>query len=109
MAETTVSKSQNLFATGDSSNPITGSAKARLPQTLKTLQFLRTARGKSDAEIHAQLSIAATELSKNDLELMLERLMLHIGDVSRSHNILKEMGVSPLKVVRRKERSSDHV
>ena len=64
-----------------------------LPKTLEMLQFMRTAKGRSDAEIHAMLSDADKECKKNDVDNMLERLMIHVGDVSRQHNILSELGV----------------
>lgn len=68
-------------------------SRPKLPETLITLQFLRTARGKSDKEIHAMLDKAYRECGVNNNEIMLERLMLHIGDISRQHNILTEFGI----------------
>jgi len=65
----------------------------KLSATLETLQYLRTAKGKSDKEIHPMLDKAFTECKKQDMVLMLERIMLHIGDVSRQHNLLKEMNI----------------
>lgn len=67
--------------------------KPNLPKTLEVLQFLRTAHGSSDGKIHTMLDLALSEVSSVNMELMLQRLMLHIGDVSRQHNILREMGV----------------
>ena len=64
-----------------------------LPETLNTLQYLRTAKNHSDAQIHLVLTKAYNECKKLDCVLMIERIMLHIGDVSRQHNILKEMGI----------------
>lgn len=64
-----------------------------LPETLVTLQYLRTAKNHSDVQIHSALSKAYNECKKSDCVLVLERIMLHIGDVSRQHNILKEMGI----------------
>lgn len=64
-----------------------------LPKTLNALQFLRTAKTASDAQISKVLDEAYTECKKNDTVLALERLMLHIGDVSRQHNILAELGI----------------
>lgn len=65
----------------------------KLPVTLDTLQFLRTAKNKSDGEIHSKLNLALAECKKQDCVLMLERVMLHIGDLSRQHNILKELNI----------------
>lgn len=64
-----------------------------LPETLTTLQFLRTAKNQSDSSIHTMLDKALAECKKNDCVLMLERIMLHIGDVARQHNLLSEMGI----------------
>lgn len=64
-----------------------------LPKTLETLQFLRTAKSASDAQIGKMLNAAFVECKKNDSILALERLMLHIGDISREHNLLKELGI----------------
>lgn len=65
----------------------------KLPVMLEVLQFLRTAKGSNDKSIHAMLDKAFVECKKNDTVLMLERIMLHIGDVSRQHNLLKEMNI----------------
>ena len=65
----------------------------KLPATLELLQFLRTAKGQKDAFIHAALDKAFAECKKQNMELMLERVMLHIGDVSRQHNMLREIGI----------------
>lgn len=67
--------------------------RPQLPLTLNALQFLVTARGKSDQDIHGRLTAALREVKSNDLVLMLERIMLSVGDVSRQHNILKELGI----------------
>src|ERR1019366_8659002 len=64
-----------------------------LPKTLDTLQFLRTAKTATDKEIFAQLDASATECKKYNMPLVLERIMLHIGDVSRQHNLLTELGI----------------
>jgi len=68
--------------------------KPRLPRTLETLQGLRTAQGLSDAQIANMLDNALSETSSNHITYVLERLMLHIGDVSRQHNMLKELGIN---------------
>ena len=67
--------------------------KPRLPETLDTLQFLRTAKGASDAKIASVLDTALNETTKANVVYVLERILLHIGDISRQHNILKEMGI----------------
>lgn len=64
----------------------------RLQKTLVGLQTLRTAQG-DESKIYAALSSMKLELEKNNLISMLERLMIHIGDISRQHNILKQMGI----------------
>ena len=71
----------------------TSTDRPKLPNTLVALQALRTAHGKSDAEIKTLLDSALKETSAAEVTYVLERLMLHIGDVSRQHNILKEMGI----------------
>jgi len=65
----------------------------KLPATLEALQLLRTAKGQKDAVIHAALNKAFTECRNANMLLLLERVMLHIGDVSRQHNMLREMGI----------------
>lgn len=67
--------------------------KPSLPKTLDTLQFLRTAKGKSDAEIHKMLDAALVECTKADMTVLLEKIMMHIGDVSRQHNVLRSAGI----------------
>lgn len=69
------------------------SDRVALPKTLFTLQFLRTAKNASDKDIYKALDEALAECKKNDSVLVLERLMLHVGDISRQHNILKEFGI----------------
>jgi hypothetical protein len=65
----------------------------KLSNTLDTLQFLRTAKNSSDAEIHSALDKAYNEVSLNGIQEMLFRLMFHIGDVSRKHNIFNEFDI----------------
>lgn len=93
MAKTTTRKKSATSASVTAEVKIDLANKPKLPIMLEVLQFLRTAKNASDKEIHAQLSKALAECKKNDSVLMLERIMLHIGDVSRHHNILKEMGI----------------
>jgi hypothetical protein len=66
----------------------------KLSNTLDTLQFLRTAKNCSDEKIHSALDKAFAETSANNLETMLYRIMFHIGDISRSHNIFKEFEIT---------------
>jgi hypothetical protein len=66
----------------------------RLSNTLDTLQFLRTAKNASDKEIHSTLDKAYAEASLNGVKEMLYRLMFHIGDISRKHNIFKEFDIT---------------
>lgn len=68
--------------------------RPQLPVTLRALQFLVTARGKSDGDIFAKLDQALSEAKSNDIVVLLERVMLHVGDVSRQHNLLREMGIA---------------
>jgi len=69
----------------------------KLPATLEALQYLRTAKGQTDSSIHAMLNKAFVECKKNDSVLMLERIMLHIGDISRHHNMLRELNINSEK------------
>lgn len=65
----------------------------KLPATLEALQLLRTAKGQKDSVIHAALNKAYNECRNSNMLLLLERIMLHIGDVSRQHNMLRELGI----------------
>ena len=65
----------------------------KLPKTLMSLQGLRTVKSGDDNSIHKLLDTAYAECKKVDMVLMLERVMLHIGDISRQHNLLSEMGI----------------
>ncbi len=65
----------------------------KLPKTLEALQLLRTAKGQTDSFIHSALNSALAECKKENMILLLERIMLHIGDISRQHNILREAGI----------------
>lgn len=68
--------------------------KPSLPTMLSTLTFLRVAKNKSDKEIHSYLDKAYSEVKKHDMVLLLERVMLHMGDISRQHNLFKEFGIT---------------
>jgi len=67
--------------------------KMKLSKTLDVLQFLRTAKNSSDEIIHSLLNEAYAETSSNGVEEMLYRIMFHIGDISRKHNIFKEFEI----------------
>lgn len=67
--------------------------RPKLPKTLTALQFLRTAKGVPESRIHEMMNSALQECKTEDIVLMLERIMLHIGDVNRQHNILNELGI----------------
>ena len=67
--------------------------RVSLPKTMLALQFLRTAQGKSDTAIHAVLGDALKECDKNGEDLLFRRILIHIGDVSREHNLLKKLGI----------------
>lgn len=89
-------KTQNSKMAKNASTSVVNTADIanlpKLPKTLDTLQFLRTAKGKadSDAYIHPKLDEAYNECKRNDCVLVLERILIHIGDVSRQHNLLRE-------------------
>jgi hypothetical protein len=68
--------------------------KMKLSNTLDTLQFLRTAKGASDTQIHLALDKAYAETTSNGVEEMLYRIMFHIGDISRKHNIFKDFEIN---------------
>jgi hypothetical protein len=67
--------------------------RKKFPVTLTVLQALRTTKGSNDRDIHPMLDKAFNECCKNGMVLMLERVMLHIGDISRQHNLLNELGI----------------
>ena len=67
--------------------------KVSLPLTLRALQAMRTEKGGTDKTVHVLLDNALKECTKVDMVLMLERIMLHIGDISRQHNLLSELGI----------------
>jgi len=64
--------------------------KPDLKHTLNALMHLRTAKGQIDESI---LNKALTEVKKHELEIMLRRVLIHVGDISRQHNILRELGI----------------
>ena len=68
--------------------------KMKLSKTLDVLQFLRTAKNSSDEIIHSLLDEAYAETSSNGVEEMLYRIMFHIGDISRKHNIFKDFEIN---------------
>lgn len=84
---------KNKIAVITASAPVVPNPKPNLLKTLTVLQFLRTAKGKTDAEIHKQLDEALAECAKVDMISMLEKVMMYMGDISRQHNLLKEMGI----------------
>lgn len=87
-----MAKSKNTTATLDVLNQNNPNLP-KLPATLEALQLLRTAKGQKDSVIHGALNKAYTECKNANMILLLERIMLHIGDVSRQHNMLREMGI----------------
>ena len=86
-----MSKVQKVINTKGQKNEMGN--KPALPKTLEVLQALRTSKGSSDLSIHNMLDEALTETSEKNVIYVLERILLHIGDVSREHNILKELGI----------------
>ena len=62
-------KSSSVINTNDLSN------LPKLPNTLEALQLLRTAKGKDDSFIHASLNKALAECKKENMILLLERVM----------------------------------
>jgi len=67
--------------------------RKEFPVTLTVLQALRTTKGGNDRDIHAMLNKSFVECNKNEMVNMLERVMLHVGDISRQHNLLDELGI----------------
>jgi hypothetical protein len=65
----------------------------KLSTTLETLQFLRTSKNASESQIHSYLDMVYSEVKENGIEEMLYRMMFHIGDISRKHNIFKEFDI----------------
>lgn len=63
------------------------------PNTLKMLQALRVTTDVVDSEIHHLIDNAYIECKKKNSLVLLQRVLLHVGDVSRQHNLLKEMGI----------------
>ena len=64
--------------------------KPNLKEMLNALMHLRTAKGRIDVSV---LDKALVEAKKNQLEVMLRRILIHTGDISRQHNILREFGI----------------
>ena len=64
-----------------------------LTNTLNTLQFLRNAKSCNDDQIHSALDIAFAECGRNGVTDMLLRIIFHMGDISRRHNIFKELEI----------------
>lgn len=64
--------------------------KPNLNETLNALMHLRTAKGVIDVSI---LDKALVEVKKHNLEILLRRILIHVGDISRQHNILRELGI----------------
>jgi len=91
MKTNTFSKNAKAVQSVVNTNDLTNLPK--LPATMETLQTLRTAKNQGDKVIHQVLDKAYSECKKEEMILMLERIMLHIGDVSRQHNMLREMGI----------------
>ncbi len=79
------------------SNILTTKSRVKLTQTLDTLQFLRTAKTASEGQIFNFLNLALKECEKENMVLLLERVLLHIGDVSRQHNLLKKLNIFSAK------------
>lgn len=91
--ETTATKSSSKRTRKIPLNATSTPGKPKLPKTLEALQFLRTAKGKSDSQIASILDASLKEVKSSDMQLMLERIMIHVGDVSRFHNVLREAGI----------------
>jgi hypothetical protein len=78
---------------------ISEARKARFPIILDLLQHLRTNKSLQDDTLHPLLTKAWSEAAQYGLEAktMLLRALLHIGDVSRHHNMLKKLGIQSTK------------
>lgn len=68
--------------------------KPNLSSTLEVLQLMRAEKNVKDSRLHPMLDKAAKEVDKAKVDGMLEKIMIHVGDVSRQHNILTELGVN---------------
>lgn len=73
--------------------------KAKLPAIMAALQVLRTTKGISDSHLHPLLDKALEEAKYygDETLTMFRRILFHIGDVSRQHNILKQAGIPSSK------------
>lgn len=63
----------------------------------QALQVIRMNKNAGDDKIHPLLTAAYKELKgqskSKEVDLMFQRVLLHIGDVSREHHLLKRMGI----------------
>ena len=73
--------------------------KAPYPVILNLTQMLRTNKALTDAKLHPELDKALSEAKYygDKAVTMLRRMLLHIGDISRQHNILKKAGIQSSK------------
>jgi len=78
---------------------ISEARKANYPFMLKMLQHLRMNKSISDRELHPVIDQAYSEAKSNGAEAitMFKRVLLHIGDISRQHNLLKTAGIQSTK------------
>lgn len=78
---------------------ISETREARYPAIMAALQALRTTKGISDNHLHPLLDKALSEAKYygDEAMTMLKRVLFHIGDVSRQHNILKQAGIQSSK------------
>ncbi len=73
--------------------------KAKYPTMLTLLQHLRMNKFISDKELHPMLdkSLSEAKYYGNEAVVMFKRILFHIGDVSRQHNLLKAAGITSTK------------
>jgi len=65
----------------------------KIPKMFQVLGFFRLNNDPTQAKADAVLNAGYTEAVNFGLEEHFFRMLLHIGDVSRNHNILKSMGI----------------
>jgi len=78
---------------------ISEARKARFVAVLDAVQHLRTNKELTDSTLHPILDKAWEEVTQygDEAKTMFIRMLLHIGDVSRHHNLLKKLGIDSKK------------
>jgi len=65
----------------------------KIPSIFRALNFFRLQSNPSQKEANEKLDIAYAEATRYGIVQRFFKMLLHIGDVSRRHNILREMGI----------------